>query len=106
MSPSLPGSVTTPSRIESDRVEGLPVFDDSGNRLGKIKRLMIEKRSGLVDCVVVDHHQRPFGIGLEEIEIPWKTLWYDTTVGGYRIHPPKTAPPPGMTPAKDADDIR
>ncbi|MDB5597066.1 MAG: photosystem reaction center subunit [Hyphomicrobiales bacterium] len=104
MSSSLQGSVTTPSRIESDRVEGLPVFDDSGNRLGKIKRLMIEKRSGLVDCVVIDHHRR-FGIGLEEIEIPWKTLWYDTTVGGYRTHPAKPAPPPGMTPAKDRDDI-
>jgi len=74
MSFSLSGSVTTRSRIESDRVAGLPVFDDGGNRIGKIKRLMIEKRSGLVDCVVVDYHQRPFGIGLKEIEIPEDAL--------------------------------
>ena len=34
--------------IESDRVEGTHVFDQRGNRIGTIKRLLIEKVSGRV----------------------------------------------------------
>ena len=34
--------------IESDRVEGTPVFDGANNRIGTIKRLLIEKVSGRV----------------------------------------------------------
>ena len=34
--------------IESDRVEGTTVYDPSGNNIGSIKRLMIEKISGRV----------------------------------------------------------
>jgi hypothetical protein len=34
--------------IESDRVRGTTVYDSSGNNIGSIKRLMIEKISGLI----------------------------------------------------------
>jgi hypothetical protein len=49
---------TTKSRItgrpliESDRVEGTMVYDPRGNKIGSIKRLMIEKISGLVAYAV------------------------------------------------------
>src|SRR5690349_16083508 len=39
--------------IESDRVEGTAVFDPEGNRVGTIKRLIIEKVSGRVIYVDV-----------------------------------------------------
>ena len=39
--------------IESDRVEGTPVYNPSGNNIGSIKRLMIEKVSGKVAYAVM-----------------------------------------------------
>ena len=42
------GQMTGKPLIESDRVEGTTVYDPSGNNIGSIKRLMIEKISGRV----------------------------------------------------------
>jgi hypothetical protein len=39
--------------IENDRVEGTTVYDPSGNNIGSIKRLMIEKISGGVAYAVM-----------------------------------------------------
>src|SRR4051812_27716842 len=68
--------------IESDRVEGTTVYGTGGERIGTIKRLMIEKISGRVAYAVVE-----FGfweIGEDEHTIPWSKLEYDTSLGGYR----------------------
>jgi sporulation protein YlmC with PRC-barrel domain len=56
--------------VESDRMVYLPVFDHSGNALGTIMRLLIDRRSGRLDQVVVLTHCH-FGSGRCEIELPW-----------------------------------
>ena len=75
---------TTPKPIiESDRVEGTAVFDPSGDQIGTIKRLLIEKVSGRV--LYVDVTFGGFlGIGVHHHTIPWEKLTYDRELGGYR----------------------
>ncbi len=51
--------------IESDRVEGTTVYDPSGNNIGSIKRLMIEKISGRVAYAVMSFGGF-LGMGTEE----------------------------------------
>jgi hypothetical protein len=69
--------------IGSDRVEGTSVYDQDGQHVGTIKRLMIEKVSGQVVYAVMF-----FGgflsVGEESYTIPWGKLKYDTSVAGYR----------------------
>jgi hypothetical protein len=71
------GVTTGKPLIESDRVEGTTVYDPQGNKIGSIKRLMIEKISGRVAYAVMS-----FGgfLGMGEEE----HLAYDTSLGGYR----------------------
>jgi hypothetical protein len=69
--------------IESDRVEGTPVFDRKYEQIGTIKRLLIEKVSGRV--VFVDVTFGGFlGIGSHHVTIPWDKLSFDTELEGYR----------------------
>ena len=69
--------------IESDRVEGTAVFDPSGNQIGTIKRLLIEKVSGRV--VYVDVTFGGFlGLGVHHVTIPWEKLTYNPEYSGYR----------------------
>jgi|SRR5579883_2180642 len=69
--------------ISSDRVEGTKVFDQSGNGIGSVKRLMIEKVSGRVAYAVLSFGGF-MGLGDQEYPIPWGKLTYDTKLGGYR----------------------
>jgi hypothetical protein len=78
-----PGVMTGKPLIESDRVEGTAVYDPNGDRLGSIKRLMIEKISGKVAYAVMTFGGF-LGIGEDEHTIPWSKLNYDTSLGGYR----------------------
>ncbi|MBZ6076649.1 PRC-barrel domain-containing protein [Microvirga puerhi] len=68
--------------VESDRVEGTPVFDRDDNRVGTIKRLLIEKVSGRV--LYVDVAFGGFlGLGTRHYTIPWDQLSYAPGLGGY-----------------------
>jgi hypothetical protein len=69
--------------IESDRVEGTNVYDPAGNKIGDIKRLMIEKVSGRIPYAVMSFGGF-LGMGEEEYTIPWNKLEYDTSLGGYK----------------------
>ncbi|GEO18558.1 PRC-barrel domain-containing protein [Microvirga aerophila] len=77
-----PGVTTGKPLIESDRVEGTAVYDPTGDHLGSIKRLMIEKISGKVTYAVMSFGGF-LGIGADEHTIPWSKLTYDTGLGGY-----------------------
>jgi hypothetical protein len=68
---------------QSDRVEGTNVYDPSGNKIGSIARLMIEKISGKVAYAVMSFGGF-LGVGDDEHTIPWNKLEYDTSLGGYR----------------------
>ncbi|WP_336492090.1 PRC-barrel domain-containing protein [Methylobacterium nigriterrae] len=68
--------------IESDHIEGTPVFDANGKRIGTIKRLVIEKISGHVAYAVTSFGGF-LGVGSETHTIPWEQLHYDTKLHGY-----------------------
>ena len=69
--------------IESDRVEGTAVLDASGNRIGTIKRLLIEKVSGRV--LYVDVTFGGFlGMGVHHLTVPWDKLSYDREYSAYK----------------------
>jgi PRC-barrel domain len=70
------------SFIESDRIEGTPVYSGEGQQLGKIRRLIIDKASGRVAYLVItlqslDMNDVPY-------VIPWARLAYDKNSGAYR----------------------
>ena len=77
------GAMTGKPLIESDRVEGTAVYSPTGDHLGSIERLMIEKLSGKVAYAVMSFGGF-LGIGEDEHTIPWSKLTYDTSLGGYR----------------------
>jgi PRC-barrel domain protein len=69
--------------IESDSVEGTVVYSPAGERIGTIKRLIIDKVSGQVTYAVTVFGGF-LGLGAESHTIPWNRLWYDTGQHGYR----------------------
>ena len=71
--------------IGSDKVEGTAVYDANGERMGTIKRVMLEKRSGHVAYAVLSFGGF-LGIGSDYYPIPWASLSYDTSLGGYRTN--------------------
>ena len=75
----------TAGLIGSDKVEGTAVYDTNGERMGTIKRVMLEKRSGQVAYAVLSFGGF-LGIGTDYYPIPWASLSYDTSLGGYRTN--------------------
>ncbi len=72
------------SVISSDKVEGTAVYNTSGDKLGSIDDLMIDKVSGKVQYAVMDFGGF-LGMGTDRYPIPWNVLKYDTSLGGYRV---------------------
>ncbi|MBM3561975.1 MAG: PRC-barrel domain containing protein [Alphaproteobacteria bacterium] len=66
----------------SDKAEGADVYDASGNKIGEIDHLMIDRVSGMVRYAIMTFGGF-FGIGEGEHPLPWKALRYDTNLGGY-----------------------
>ncbi|PHR19804.1 MAG: photosystem reaction center subunit H [Sphingopyxis sp.] len=70
--------------IGSDRVDGTTVFGIDKDKIGKVDKLLIDKRRGNVTDVIISAGGF-LGIGDEKHSIPWSKLDYDTNLGGYRI---------------------
>ena len=70
--------------VASNRIEGTPVFGADGKRIGKIERLMIEKRTGKVGYAVLSFGGF-LGIGAHHYPIPWSLLTYNKELGGYQV---------------------
>ncbi len=75
---------TTLSLIASDRVEGTAVYDATGQRIGKVEQLVIDKAGGRVAYAVLSFGGF-LGIGADHYPIPWPMLDYDEQLGGYRV---------------------
>ena len=75
----------TAGLIGSDKVEGTYVYDAHGEHIGSIERVMIDKRSGQVAYAVLSFGGF-LGIGTDYYPIPWASLSYDTSLGGYRTN--------------------
>lgn len=70
--------------IASNKVEGTPVFDRSGQSLGTVYNFMVDKVSGQVAYVVMSFGGF-LGIGESYHPLPWRSLSYDTRLGGYVV---------------------
>lgn len=74
----------TGTLISADKVQGTAVYDASGERLGTIDSLMLNKRSGKVAYAVMSFGGF-LGIGERYHPLPWDKLTYDTEKGGYNV---------------------
>jgi hypothetical protein len=70
--------------ISSARVEGTPVFDPVGEKLGTIHSVMIHKRSGQVAYVLLSFGGI-LGVGRHVYPIPWERLTYHEDRHGYVV---------------------
>ncbi len=70
--------------IASDRVEGTNVYNGEQDKLGSIRNIMIDKRSGKAEYAVLEFGGL-FGLGSDHYPIPWGMLTYDTDQNGYVV---------------------
>jgi hypothetical protein len=70
--------------IASDRVEGTVVRRPSGEKIGSIERLMIDKVSGKVAYAVLSFGGF-LGLGEKHLPIPWERMKYDPAIEAYSI---------------------
>jgi hypothetical protein len=90
--------------VASDRVEGTVVRRLSGEKIGTIQRLMIDKVSGNVAYAVL-RFGGFFGIGDKHLPIPWSSLKFDRITESYHvaISDAELAQAPSYTDDKDFD---
>jgi sporulation protein YlmC with PRC-barrel domain len=72
------------SLITSDRVEGMPVYDVHGKRIGKVERLMIDKLTGQIAYAILSFGGF-LGIGEDHYPIPWSMLTYNEKPDGFQV---------------------
>jgi hypothetical protein len=71
--------------ISSDKVQGTTVYNPSGEKIGSIEDVMIDKLSGKV--AYADMTFGGFlGIGNRHHPLPWSVLKYDTEMDGYVVN--------------------
>src|SRR5947209_7630585 len=84
-----PGNATSASKtgsphrlISAERVQGTPVFDREGEKVGHIEDVMLEKQTGKVAYAIMSHGGL-LGAGERFHPIPWSMLRYDLDKHGY-----------------------
>jgi sporulation protein YlmC with PRC-barrel domain len=70
--------------IASDRVEGTPVRRSTGEKIGKIERLMIDKATGQVAYAILTFGGF-LGNRTKHLPIPWQQLHYDQKTLAYEL---------------------
>jgi hypothetical protein len=70
--------------ISSEKVDGTAVYNRNGDRLGTVDHLMIDKFTGQVEYAVMSFGGF-LGMGESYNPVPWKSLTYDVSLGGYVI---------------------
>ncbi|MGH7098864.1 MAG: PRC-barrel domain-containing protein [Stellaceae bacterium] len=89
----------TAQLIASDKVEGTNVRRTNGDKLGVIRRVMIDKHSGKVAYAMMSFGGF-LGIGDDYRAIPWHLLTYNERLGGYELNLTdeqlRGAPPPAQ----------
>ena len=73
--------------IPSDRVEGTAVRRSNGEKVGEIKRVMIDKVSGRVAYAVMKFGGF-LGLGEKYHPLPWDALRYNPALEGYELNIP------------------
>jgi hypothetical protein len=75
--------------ISSDKVDGTDVYSRNGDHLGTVHDVMIDKRTGQVEYAIMSFGGF-LGIGESYHPLPWRTLSYDTKLGGYVVDVDRT----------------
>ena len=75
----------TGNLIASDKVQGTNVYNTTGDNLGAIHDLTIDKASGKVAYAIMSFGGF-LGIGNLYHPLPWSVLKYDTNLGGYVVN--------------------
>lgn len=68
--------------ISSNKVEGTPIVDRDGTKIGTIDNFMVDKYTGRVAYAVM-RFGGTFGFGASLFPLPWPVLVYDEEKGGY-----------------------
>ena len=71
--------------IASDRVEGTRVYRPTGEKIGHIERIMIEKVSGKAAYAIMNFGGF-LGMGEYSYPLPWSVLKYNPRLGGYEVN--------------------
>lgn len=71
--------------IASDKVEGTAVRNLSGDKIGTIERVMIDKRAGKVAYAVMSFGGF-IGIGQDYVALPWHMLRYNESLDAYEMN--------------------
>lgn len=70
--------------ISSSRVEGTPVYNSEGEKLGTVDSMMIARDTGHVAYAVMAFGGF-LGMGEKRHPVPWKTMVYDKKLEGYVV---------------------
>ncbi len=70
--------------IPVSRVEGTKVYNHSGDKLGSVEDVVVDKRSGQVRYVALEFGGF-LGLGSDHYPLPWSMLHYDTDKNGYVV---------------------
>ena len=71
--------------ISSDKVEGTAVRNVSGDKVGTIERVMIDKRAGKVAYAVMSFGGF-LGMGQDYVALPWHMLRYNENLDAYELN--------------------
>ena len=71
--------------ISSDRVTGTSVYNNAGEKLGTVEKVMLDKISGKVAFALMSFGGF-LGIGAKFHPLPWSSLKYDTVKEGYVVN--------------------
>jgi sporulation protein YlmC with PRC-barrel domain len=73
--------------VRRPRIEGTLVRRPNGKKIGRIKRLMIDKASGTIAYAVMSFGGL-FGLGDNYYQIPWSLLKYNQSLDAYESDVP------------------
>ena len=83
--PADPTVRETTRLIASDKVEGTPMRNTAGHKVGTIERVMIDKRSGKVAYAVMSFGGF-LGMGQDYVTLPWHVLRYSDDLDAYELN--------------------
>jgi sporulation protein YlmC with PRC-barrel domain len=70
--------------ISADKVQGTKVYNHSGEKLGTVEKVMIDKPTGKVAYALMSFGGF-LGIGDKHHPLPWNLLTYNTDQQGYTV---------------------
>jgi hypothetical protein len=74
----------THALISSDKVEGTAVYRSTGDKIGRIERVMLDKQTGKVAYAIMSFGGF-MGIGEDYYPLPWSLLKYNPRLDGYEV---------------------